>query len=58
MMRAVPAIGKFGLSKACISGKTTDPVAMQKSVEMLGGMSGTQMIEIGPVGPKLRFWPG
>lgn len=46
MMRRIRPISKLWICKTCVSGEAAYPITMQKGVEMFGGMSLTQMIDI------------
>ena len=47
MMGFVQPIGKARHRKSGVAGVAADPVAMQKGVEMFGGVTCSQMIQIG-----------
>ena len=51
VLGVIQPVGKMRLRKASVAGKATNPVAMQEGVEMFGGVTCAQMIEIGVLYP-------
>ena len=39
MLAILLSVGKARFGKACVASKATNPIAVQESVEMLGGMT-------------------